>query len=120
MALGFHGEQNTGMVFHGEQNAGTAFQGEQIGRGGVDRAVLWVDTEISDGGAGLPWRAEGGVDRDDAPSSGRGDFGSQLPWRAWARRFRIAVHSMESVGEESRDGGGACFTIDVDAHITHI
>ena len=29
-----------------------------------------VATEISDGGAGLPWQAEGGVDRDDAPSGG--------------------------------------------------
>lgn len=49
------------MGFHGEQNAGTTFHGEQIGRGGVDRAVVRVATEISDGGAGLPWRAEGGT-----------------------------------------------------------
>jgi hypothetical protein len=46
--------------FHGEQNAGTTFHGEQIGRGGVDRAVVRVAMEISDGGADLPWRAEGG------------------------------------------------------------
>lgn len=38
---------------------------------------------------------------------GRGDFGSWcIPWRAWVRRAGTGV--------------GACFTKDVDAHITHI